>query len=115
MLLLVLFPPYAFCRMMGIDPLQSVNNTPILKPSTTQRTRGSKMAIPEKKDSRVPASIRNHPAVRYCVLGDEEGSDYKFWIELHSGWKFTQGRAENCTGIGCDTVADFRYASAKKV
>jgi hypothetical protein len=67
------------------------------------------MSIPNVKDPRVPATIRNHPAVMYCVPGEVEGSDYRYWVELHREWIFTRGAKENCTGGGVNTVRDFLY------
>ena len=66
-----------------------------------------------KKDLRVPASIRNHPGVRYAVLGDEEGSDFRYFVELHSGWLFTDGSKTGGTGGGFNTAAAFHSAKAK--
>ena len=67
----------------------------------------------ETKDAKAPSSIRNHPAVRYVVRGEVEGSDYRWFVELRDGWRFTAGAKEACTGGGFNTVEDFRYANAK--
>lgn len=68
------------------------------------------MPIPNVKDPRVPATIRNHPAVMYCVPGEVEGSDYRYWVELHREYRFTRGAKADCTGGGFDTVKMFQYA-----
>jgi len=67
----------------------------------------------DKKDLRVPSTIRNHPGVRYCVLGDEAGSDYRYFVLLRDGWTFTEGAKSDCTGGGFNRVADFHDAQAK--
>jgi hypothetical protein len=65
----------------------------------------------DTKDQRVPATIRNHPAVRYAVPGEVEGSDYRYFIELHRGWMFENGAKAGGTGGGFNRVADFKYAN----
>ena len=66
-------------------------------------------------DPRLPATIRNHPGVFYAVMGEVEGSDYKYWIELHRNWRYTCGSKQGGTGGGFNSVADFRYANPQQV
>jgi hypothetical protein len=62
----------------------------------------------------IPKTIRNHPSVKFADLGDNQGSDYKYYCELKEGWKFTSGRMEGCSSLFFNTVRDFREANPKK-
>jgi len=60
---------------------------------------------------RIPKTIANHPSVQAVVSGEDQGSDYKYWVFLKDGHQFTGGRMAGCTGgCGIDSIEDFKVS-----
>jgi hypothetical protein len=59
---------------------------------------------------RAPKAIQQHAGVEEITSGDAEGSDYRYYVWLKDGWRFTSGRMAGCQGAFFQSVADFRYA-----
>jgi hypothetical protein len=55
-------------------------------------------------------TMTNHPGVSEVLSGDDEGSDYKYWVGLKPGWTFENGRMAGCSGAFFNKVSDFLYA-----
>lgn len=62
------------------------------------------------KTFKPPKGIITHETVESCFSGNDEGSNYKYWVYLKNGYTFKQGRLEGCTCGGFDNVNDFLYA-----
>lgn len=59
-------------------------------------------------------TVIKHEAVAYYDTGWNQGSDYKHYCELKKGWVFEHGRAEGCSSLFFNTLAEFRYATPVK-
>lgn len=65
-----------------------------------------------KSDDNAPRTITRHPGVDFCVNGQAHGlSDRKWYVRLKPQWKFSIGRAEECTTASFDNVRDFLDAT----
>jgi hypothetical protein len=57
---------------------------------------------------KIPKSISGHPAVESVVPGEDQGSDFKYWVFLKPGYYFTAGHAEGgCGGASFESAAEF--------
>lgn len=43
-----------------------------------------------------PKYLTKHEAVLRVEPGEDQGSDYRWFVELKPGWVFNSGRAEGC-------------------
>lgn len=69
----------------------------------------------ERKDSRVPVTIRNHPGVEEALWGPDSGvDDYKYDVFLKDGWEFENGRMAGSQSGHFNNVGDFRTANPVK-
>lgn len=66
---------------------------------------------------KTPKTIKNHPAVETVTSGYDQGSDYKYWVDLkHEPMhRFTHGSKEGSTSGGFNTVKEFLYAEPAQV
>tara|TARA_R110000772_G_scaffold45987_1_gene105094 strand:+ start:422 stop:613 length:192 start_codon:yes stop_codon:yes gene_type:complete len=55
-------------------------------------------------------TIIKHKAVESYDTGENQGSDYKHYVILKDGWKFTEGRCADCSSLFFNTLADFKDA-----
>ena len=52
----------------------------------------------------IPKTISKHPLVNFADSGDNQGSDYRYWIELHPNYVF-DGYLSGVKGF--NSVKDF--------
>lgn len=52
-----------------------------------------------------------HKSIENCYVGEDQGSDYQWWVELKAGWRFTEGRLEGCRWGGFNDQKSFDNAS----
>ena len=69
---------------------------------------------------KIPKSILSHPAVHSVVLGEEQGSDSKYWVFLNNGWGYYEYGQRNtyhwiAGGVGVDSVAEFKKMGLEKL
>lgn len=63
---------------------------------------------------KLPTTIINHPAVAKVTSGEDEGSDYRFYVWLKDGWSYKYGRNAGCQGCFFNTVRQFQDALPTK-
>lgn len=56
---------------------------------------------------KLPKTFQTHPAIAFADFGENQSSDYKFYIELKSGWKFTWSKYEGCSSGFFNRVSEF--------
>ena len=59
----------------------------------------------------IPKTILNHPLVAFADLGDNQGSDYKYWVELKLDHVF-DGYFSGAKGF--NSVKDFAQSAIVK-
>lgn len=60
-------------------------------------------------------TISNHRAVKAVLDGPSQGFDYKYDVELKSGWVFTGGRMRGLNNARFHTVQDFLNAMPAQI
>lgn len=61
--------------------------------------------------TKLPKYITQHPAVAFADTGDNQGSDYKWYVELKPGFVFERGRNEGCSSLFFHNREDFEWAN----
>lgn len=61
---------------------------------------------------KVPVTLLRQKGVANAVLGEEQGSDSKYWIFFKDGWGYYEygQREDHCWisgGVGVDSISEF--------
>ena len=68
---------------------------------------------------KIPKTITSHAGIKTVVLGEDQGSDCKYWIFLQVDWGYYEhGQRQDCCwicgGFGVDSVAEFKKIRLEK-
>ena len=55
-----------------------------------------------------------HNGVAYYSSGEQQGSDYKHYIECREGWVVSRGRNQGSTSLFFNTLREFKYQQPVK-